>query len=105
MVFIGWGNAPPPANKVKAMTNKAQSLEASPNEVFIGNTSSVNGAPVCIPDHLTGLKTIRLGKQAYSLEGGKLNPKEYLPLFIDRSEVKAHDQIMMNRTFPNQKVW
>ncbi|EKP0311722.1 hypothetical protein ACTG16_23440 [Aeromonas sp. 23P] len=87
------------------MTNKAQSVEASQNEVFIGNVSSIKGAPVCIPEYLNGLKTIRLGKQAYSLEGGKLSPKEFLPLFIDRSEVKAHDQIMMKQTFPNQKIW
>lgn len=85
------------------MTNKALSTEAKENEVFVGNVSSVKGAPVCIPDYLSGLGTIRLGKQAYDIEGNKLSPKAYLPLFIDRSEVKAHDRIMMNKTFPNQR--
>lgn len=86
------------------MANKAQN-EAKATEVFVGNTSSVNGAPVCIPEHLAGLGTIRLGEQAYDIEGNKLSRDHYRPVFIDRSEVAAHDRIMMKMTFPNQKIW
>ena len=78
---------------------------AKPNEVFIGNMDSKNGHPVCIPDYLAELKTIRLGEQALDIDGNKLNPDHYRPLFIDRSEEDAHHRIMMRRTFPNQKVW
>ena len=46
---------------------------AKPNEVFIGNMDSKNGHPVCIPDYLAELKTIRLGEQALDIDGNKLN--------------------------------
>ena len=86
------------------MANKAVD-EAKSTEVFVGNTSSENGTPVCVPDYLTGLTTVRLGEQAYDIEGKKLNRDHYRPIFIGRSEVPAYDRIMMTKTFPNQKVY
>jgi len=61
------------------------------NAVFIGNMKV--GA---IPERLHGLKTVRLGTQAVDINGELLDPKEYLPLYIDKSEEKAYDDIMRN---------
>ena len=61
------------------------------NAVFIGNIRV--GA---IPERLRGLQTIRLGTQAVDINGELLDPKEYLPLYIDKSEEKAYDNIMLN---------
>lgn len=58
--------------------------ERREDEVFIGNTK-----PEEIKDDpkLRGLKTIRLGKVAYSITGKKLNESERLfPLFINKKE-------------------
>lgn len=86
------------------MTNKAVD-EAKQTEVFVGNTSSEGGAPVRIPEYLSGLATARLGEQAYDIEGRRLSRDHYRPVFIGRSEVASYDRIMMGRTFPNQKIW
>lgn len=86
------------------MTNKAVD-EAKPTEVFVGNASYESGTKVCIPEYLTGLTTVRLGLQAYGIDGSKLNRDRYRPIFIGRSEVAAYDRIMMAKTFPNQRVW
>lgn len=68
--------------------------EASDKEIFVGNTNATK-----IPEHLTALKTVRLGEQAYDLDGKKI-PKEYMrPLIIGRSEGGQYDRIMMRRTF------
>ena len=61
------------------------------NSVFLGNTNSAS-----IPERLRGLKTVRLGTQAVDINGELLDPKEYLPLYIDKSEEKAYDDIMRN---------
>jgi len=61
------------------------------NAVFLGNTKAN-----AIPERLRGLKTIRLGTQAVDINGEVLDPKEYLPLYIDKSEEKAYDDIMRN---------
>lgn len=62
-----------------------------PSDLFLGNQHSDT-----IPDHLAGLKTIRLGAVAYGIHGDRL-PDEYRPLFIDRTEAGAYDRIMMAR--------
>jgi len=59
--------------------------------VFIGNTKAA-----VIPERLRGLKTLRVGTQAVDINGEALDPKEYLPLYIDKSEEKAYDDIMRN---------
>ena len=71
---------------------------AKPDEVFVGNTETKNG----IPEHLRGLRTARLGKQALDIEGKKIEPEYMRPLFIGRAEADAYDRIMMHRTFPGQ---
>ena len=63
------------------------------SEFFAGNTYTENG----IPEHVKGLKTARLGAQALDIEGHTINPDLMRPLFIDNSEAKAYDRIMMAR--------
>ena len=67
--------------------------ERKADEVFVGNTTHVNG----LPEHLRCLKTARIGQQAYDIHGGKLPTNEYRPLFIGRSEQAAYDAIMVAR--------
>jgi hypothetical protein len=74
---------------------------AKPDEIFVGNTDAAKG----IPEYLRELKTVRLGDQALDINGNKLSPAEYLPIFIGRSEQDAYNRIMMRKTFPNQKIW
>ena len=64
--------------------------ELSKDEVFLGNTNDGIG------NYLAGLKTIRLGTQAYSIHGDALGD-EYRPLIINRSEIPAYDKIMEAR--------
>jgi len=61
------------------------------NAVFIGNIKAG-----VIPERLRGLKTLRVGTQAVDINGELLDQKEYLPLYIDKSEEKAYDDIMRN---------
>jgi hypothetical protein len=70
-----------------------ENSERQAHEVFVGNTTHVNG----LPEHLRGLKTARIGKQAYDIYGGKLPTNEYRPLFIGKAEEAAYDTIMMAR--------
>lgn len=74
---------------------------ARTDDVFVGNTLTKDWPP----EHLRSLKTARLGEQALDIEGKKLHPDEYRPLFIHRSESDAYHRIMMKLTFPNQQVW
>ena len=47
---------------------------------------------------LGGLKTIRLGKQAYDYKGVKIKqPTTYKPIFIAKSEYPEYDRIMTER--------
>ena len=50
-----------------------------------------------IPSHISHLKTARLGKQAYDIHGGKLDPANYLPLIIGKDEMPEYNRIMMER--------
>jgi hypothetical protein len=68
--------------------------EKSETEIFVGNTVS-NGE---IPEHLRSLKTTRLGKPAYDLDGNPI-PESWgmRALFIGKAEADAYDRIMMAR--------
>lgn len=74
---------------------------ARPDEVFVGNVETAKG----IPEYLSELKTVRLGDQALDIDGNKLSPAKYRPMFVGRSEHDAHHRIMMRKTFPNQREW
>jgi len=67
--------------------------EQTADEVFVGNTRSVSG----IPSHLSGLKTARLGRVAYDLDGKKIANDYMLPLLIGKEEAAQYDRIMMAR--------
>lgn len=53
--------------------------------MFLGNTSAKDG----IKDYLRQFKTIRLGKQAYDINGKELCPGQCLPLFINKTEYNS----------------
>lgn len=64
------------------------------NEHFVGNTDeTANG----LPAHVAHLKTARLGKVAYSIDGHVIKDPAYRPLIIGDADYEAYDQIMMAR--------
>ena len=75
-------------------------IGARENEIFVGNVFTVAG----IPEHLSSLKTARLGDQALDIYGCPIDAKHMLPMFIGREEHDVHHMLCMKRTFPNQKV-
>lgn len=62
------------------------------NEVWLGNHDLSKSL-----DHLKGLKTLRLGEQAYDYDGHKLSPEYYRPLFVAQEEEGEYDRIMIER--------
>lgn len=62
------------------------------NEIWVGNHDISKSL-----DHLNGLKTLRLGEQAYDCNGYKLPPDYYRPLFIGKEEISEYDRIMIER--------
>ena len=74
---------------------------AQDGEVFVGNTPTAGG----IPDYLSSLKTVRLGDQALDIDGNKIDPAQWRPLFVGSGEAKDYDRIMMKKTFPGSPVW
>lgn len=70
--------------------------ELLPNEMWVGNTVR-NGEDF---KYLIsrGMKSARLGKQAYCIEEKKLSDY-YAPVFINKSEEPLHNDIMMTKTF------
>ena len=69
-----------------------------PHEIFVGNT--LRDGESCRILVSKGMRTARLGKTAYDIDGKPLRECEgYAPLFIHRSESDLHDSIMMERTF------
>jgi hypothetical protein len=73
--------------------------ELSKNEIWIGNTSGNNAweKGVDIPMCYAGLKTIRLGEQAYCIKGKPLSRDYCRPLIIDKSEEEEYSRIYMKR--------
>jgi hypothetical protein len=58
------------------------------NEVFLGNTNSTE-----IPEQYRSLKSIRLGEQAFDINGKPLSKNHYRPLIISKTEEAAYDKI------------
>ena len=72
--------------------------KCSPQEVFLGNREREKGVGEYKDK---GMKTIRLGGQAYDIYGKPL-PDTFAPIFIHRSEEGAYNAVMMEKTFgPN----
>lgn len=73
--------------------------ELAKDEVWIGNTSGNDrwASGVDIPTHLQHLKTIRLGKQAYCVEGKPLSRDYCLPLIISESDHDEYNKIIYSR--------
>ncbi len=65
--------------------------EQAEDEVFIGNTCTEGG----VPSHLVSLRTARLGRVAYTVDGSEKLPADYMrPLFIGKSEQNQFEAIM-----------
>ena len=70
--------------------------ETQPNEHFLYNTQVANWPK----PHLNTLKTLRLGNQAYDINGNPLHENEGMkPVFINNNESNRHDKLMMQHTF------
>ena len=78
----------------------SKSVGGRTDEVFVGNIRADEG----VPQHLSGLNTVRIGEQALDIDGNKIDPSQMLPMFVGRSEIDAHHRIMMRRTFPNASI-
>jgi len=65
--------------------------ELKEGEVFIGNTSRIDDFP---RPELKGLKTIRMGQQAYDIKGEIIDTTYCRPVFIHKSEMEFYDRIM-----------
>lgn len=67
--------------------------EQKSGEVFLGNTSLDN--PSTERKYLRSLKTMRIGCQAFDINGKPLEPSErYAPLFLHESEEPEYERIM-----------
>lgn len=65
--------------------------ELEKDEVWLGNTGTK------IPEHFRGLKTVRLGEQAYDIHGKPLRRDYCRPLIIKKWEEPEHDRIYLKR--------
>ena len=74
---------------------------ARENEIFVGNVFTSEG----IPEHLSSLKTARLGDQALDIYGNPLDKDHMLPMFIGREEQDTHHRLCMKNTFPKQHIY
>lgn len=73
--------------------------ELSEDEIWIGNTMGSDPwtKGVDIPKHYTLLKTIRLGEQAYCIEGKPLSIDYCRPLIINKAEQALYDKMYNER--------
>jgi len=79
----------------------AQHEACEANEIWVGNTPTHGLHYQSLKS--MGLKTLRLGKVAFDIDGKPLAESEgYSPVFINRSEADRYNEIMMEKTFgPN----
>lgn len=69
--------------------------EKKEGEIWLGNYRIGGFYPnTNIEKYLKHLKTLRLGVQAYDIEGKKLSQKIYRPLFVHRSEYDEYNRVM-----------
>lgn len=68
--------------------------EQKKDEIFMGNTSAVDGPRECFRH----LKSLRIGDRAYDVEGKEKLPKDYMrPLFIGKHEAPEYDRIYLEQ--------
>jgi hypothetical protein len=62
--------------------------EIKDGEVFVANKSTIrNNSDELFAIWKKHLKTIRLGEQAYDLDGNKLDPERHRPIFVHKDEL------------------
>jgi len=66
--------------------------EKKETEIFIANTRQLD-----IPKKFRHLKTIRLGRQAYCINGSKLSPTYMLPMFVGKSDYNELNRIWQDK--------
>lgn len=67
--------------------------ECESNEIFVGNVLlSMFPAP-----YLKSLQTIRIGIQAYEIDGKPIDICYMRPMFVGKTEASEYDRIMMDR--------
>ncbi len=73
--------------------------ELAKDEIWLGNTSGNENweKGVDIPNYLAHLKTIRLGEQAYYIDGKPISRDYCRPLIINKSEASIYNKIQMDR--------
>lgn len=73
--------------------------QLSKDEVWLGNTSGNERwkKGVDIPKEYADLKTIRLGEQAYCIDGKPLSRDYCLPLIIKKSEEEEYSKIYQSK--------
>lgn len=65
--------------------------ELKEGEIWLGNTG------IFIPSCYSNLKTIRLGEQAYDINGQPLNRNYIRPLILHKSEEEMYNKIYTDR--------
>lgn len=75
------------------MSEKVAAGERGPDEIFLGNTRLADWPKA----HFAPLKTIRLGNTALDIDGNRLDPARWKPVFLHNSEVAHHERIMVAR--------
>lgn len=78
-----------------AFKHKDCSYQLKEGEHFVGNHAISESKG--IPDYLSGLKTARLGEQAYDLNGVPLERSYYRPLIVHKSDYEQYNNIMESR--------
>jgi hypothetical protein len=62
-------------------------------EEFVGNVPAKGG----VPAHYRDIKSARLGKQAFDINGKVIPQHQMLPLFIHKSEMHIYNAIYLER--------
>lgn len=71
--------------------------ELTDNELFIGNISIDKSGTITIPNYLKHLKSLRLGEQAYDINGLPLERYLHRPLIVGKQDYDEYNKIMSNR--------
>ncbi len=82
-----------------AHKHKSCDHELEGDEIWLGNTSGNENweKGVDIPSHWASLKTIRLGEQAYCIEGKPISRDYCRPLIINKTDEPEYNRIYQKR--------
>lgn len=75
----------------------SQHPEAAADELFVGNTDANYQRIAEL--HALGVRSARLGRIAYCIDGHRLPSERYAPVLIKRLDADRYNDVMMTRTF------